>query len=333
MPVYVSSGHNHCRDADTQCLDIGLVNNMPDSALAGTERQFRSLLEAASGSILVCLTFYAMPDVPRSDAGRRYVSSYCALDDLWDRPLDGLIITGTEPRAADLTEEPYWTSLTQLLHWAERNTFSTVWSCLAAHAAVLHIDGIQRRRLDVKRFGVFDCERVHEHTLTTGAPRRWRMPHSRWNELPEEALRSSGYCVLTRSEAAGVDVFVKQRNSLFVFFQGHPEYGAVTLLREYRRDIQRFLRRESDTYPPMPQGYFNHETLAVLSALRERALVHRQEEVMKDFPDALAAGTVANTWSLDAARMYRNWLSYMAERKSCELKAKPFDTRPPVTAG
>jgi homoserine O-succinyltransferase len=325
MPASVSSGTNHCRDADPQCLEIGLVNNMPDSALAGTERQFLSLLEAASGNLVVRLTFYALPDVPRSDAGRRYMSSYCVVDALWDRPLDGLIITGTEPHAADLTEEPYWMSLTQLLQWAEHNTFSTICSCLAAHAAVLHIDGIERRRLDVKRFGVFDCECVTDHPLTTGAPRRWHMPHSRWNELPEDALKASGYCVLTRSEAAGVDAFVKQRKSLFVFFQGHPEYGAVTLLREYRRDIQRFLRRESDTYPPMPQGYFDHETLAALSALRERALAHRAQEVMADFPDALAAGTVANTWSLDAARLYRNWLLYMADRKSRE--------RTPVTAG
>jgi homoserine O-succinyltransferase/O-acetyltransferase len=325
MPTYLSSGHNHCRDTDPQSLAIGLVNNMPDSALAGTERQFRSLLEAASGSMVVRLTFYAMPDVPRSDAGRRYVSSYCVLDELWDRPLDGLIITGTEPRAADLTEEPYWTSLTQLLQWAERNTFSTVCSCLAAHAAVLHMDGIQRRKLDVKRFGVFDCERVNDHPLTTGAPRRWRMPHSRWNELPEDALRSSGYCVLTRSEAAGVDAFVKQRKSLFVFFQGHPEYGAVTLLREYRRDIQRFLRGESETYPPTPQGYFDSETLAALSALRERVLAHHEQDIMQDFPDALATRSVANTWSLDAARIYRNWLSYMADRKGRE--------RTPVAAG
>jgi hypothetical protein len=33
--------------------------------------------------------------------------------------------------------------------------------------------------------------------------------------------------------------------------------------------------------------------------------------------------SVANTWSLDAARMYRNWLLYIAERKSRELMAKP----------
>jgi homoserine O-succinyltransferase len=131
--------------------------------------------------------------------------------------------------------------------------------------------------------------------------------------------------VLTRSEAAGVDTFVKQRNSLFVFFQGHPEYGAVTLLREYRRDIQRFLGGESDSYPPMPQGYFDHETRAALSALRERALSHREQEVMEDFPDALATRSVANTWSVEAARIYRNWLSYMADRKSRE--------RTPVAAG
>ena len=53
---------------------------------------------------------------------------------------------------------------------------------------------------------------------------------------------------------------MKQRESLFVFFQGHPEYDAVTLLLEYRRDVGRYLRRERDTYPPMPQGYFDEET-------------------------------------------------------------------------
>lgn len=321
MPIYLSSGHPNRRDSDPKRLEIGLVNNMPDSALKGTERQFCSLLAAASSRINVCLRFYALPDVPRSDWGRSHVSSYDDIEDLWDRPLDGLIITGTEPRAEDLTKEPYWTSLTRLLQWAERHTVSTVWSCLAAHAAVLHLDGIHRRQLGRKQCGVFDCERLTEHVLTSGAPSRLRMPHSRWNELPEDALRSSGYRVLTRSKAAGVDAFVKQRKSLFVFFQGHPEYEAVTLMREYRRDIKRFLRRESDTYPAMPQGYFDHATRAALHALREQAFANRHEVVIEDFPVDLAAAAVANTWRPDAARIYRNWLSYMAERKACGMKA------------
>jgi homoserine O-succinyltransferase len=270
----------------------------------------------------VRLTLYALPDVPRTDSGRRHVSSfYSGLDDLWDRHLDGLIVTGTEPRAPNLRDEPYWGSLTSVLEWAEHTTHSTILSCLAAHAALLHRDGIGRRALRDKRFGVFECL-VSAHPLTTGAPARLPMPHSRWNDVPEDALTACGYRVLTRSDAAGVDMFVKQLNSLFVFFQGHPEYEATTLLLEYRRDIKRFLRRERETYPPLPQGYFDDDTIAVLTALRARALSDRREEQLEDFPTALVAGTVTNSWRPAAARIYRNWLLYLCAQKARDLKAR-----------
>jgi len=311
------------REGDANCIDIGLVINMPDAALEATERQFRTLLEAAADGIVVRLTFYAVPEVPRAEWGRRHVSSYYSdVGELWDAHLDGLIVTGTEPRAPRLPDEPYWGSLTRLVEWAEHNTHSTVWSCLAAHGAVLHIDGIGRRTLSDKRFGVFECARVSEHQLTAGAPSRLRMPHSRWNDLPEEALTSCGYRVLTRSDAAGVDTFVKQRQSLFVFFQGHPEYEANTLLLEYRRDIKRFLRRERETYPPMPQGYFDGDAVAALTAVRERALSDRREERLADVSTALAEGNVANTWRPAAARVYRNWLLYLCARKDRGARAR-----------
>jgi homoserine O-succinyltransferase len=288
---------------------------MPDAALDATERQFRALLEAAAGALDVHLTLYTLPEVPRTEFGRRQVARYADFDDLWDRRHDGLIVTGTEPRAADLQDEPFWGNLTRLLEWAERNTHSTVLSCLAAHAGILHIDGIVRRPLGDKRFGIFECVRVSDHPLTAAAPSRLQMPHSRWNEIPEEALLACGYRVLTRSEDAGVDAFVKQRKSLFVFFQGHPEYEAVTLLLEYRRDIGRFLRGERDTYPPMPHGYFDQETVDALVALRERALVDRREELLAEFPTAMAAGKVTNTWRSTAESLYRNWLLYIHAQK------------------
>jgi homoserine O-succinyltransferase len=306
--------------ADPRCITIGLVNNMPDAALQATERQFVALLGAASDGIAVRLRPYALPDIPRTQWGREYVTRfYSGIDELWDSHLEGLIVTGTEPRSPDLRDEPYWASLTSVLEWAEHNTHSAVWSCLATHAALLHMDGIERRPLGDKRFGIFDCERVSDHPLTTDAPARIPMPHSRWNEIPEEALTSAGYRVLTRSDAAGVDAFVRRRKSLFVFFQGHPEYEAQTLMLEYRRDIKRFLVRERETYPTMPQGYFDEATVEVLTALRERALAHRREELLADFPTALAAGTVTNTWRSAAAHVYRNWLSYMCARKSRAL--------------
>src|SRR3972149_4428670 len=87
--------------ADANCVDIGLINNMPDSALEATERQFLALLDAAAEGIVVRLSLYALPDVPRTDSGRRYLSRcHAGLDELWDRQLDGLIVTGTEPTRA-----------------------------------------------------------------------------------------------------------------------------------------------------------------------------------------------------------------------------------------
>jgi homoserine O-succinyltransferase len=307
----------------TDCLDIGLVNNMPDAALDATERQFRALLDAAAGHLAVRLTLYTLPEVPRTDFGRRQVSRYASFDDLWGRRHDGLIVTGTEPLAADLKDEPFWGSLTRLLEWAERNTHSTVLSCLAAHAGILHIDGIVRRPLGDKRFGIFECVRVSDHPLTAAAPRVLQMPHSRWNEIPEEALLACGYRVLTRSEDAGVDAFVKQRNSLFVFFQGHPEYEATTLLLEYRRDIGRFLRGERETYPPMPHGYFDAEIVDALTALRERALLDRREALLAEFPTAAAAGKVANTWRSTAESLYRNWLLFISTQKELAASRVP----------
>ena len=305
-------------ESDPNCITIGLINNMPDPALQATERQFVALLGAAAADgIVVRLKPYALPDVPRTEWGRDYVSRfYSRLDDLWDSHLEGLIVTGTEPRSPNLRDEPYWDSLIRLLEWAEDNTHSTVWSCLATHAALLHLDGIDRRPLDDKRFGVFECMRIDDHHLTAGAPARLRMPHSRWNDIPEDALSACGYGVLTRSDAAGADAFVKERKSLFVFFQGHPEYEAHTLMLEYRRDIKRFLTGERETYPSMPQGYFDEATAAALTALRARALADRREEVLADFPTALAAATVTNTWRSTATHVYRNWLTYMCAQKA-----------------
>lgn len=307
------------RESDANCIDIGLINNMPDAALQATERQFLALLDAAADGMVVRLTPYALPDLPRADAGRRHVSRfYSGIAELWDSHLDGLIVTGTEPRSPNLMNEPYWGSLTSVLEWAEHNTQSTVWSCLAAHAALLHIDGIGRQTLSDKRFGIFECARVADHQLTAGLPSRLQMPHSRWNDIPEDALTSCGYRVLTRSEEAGVDAFVKERKSLFVFFQGHPEYEAQTLMLEYRRDIKRFLQRERDTYPTMPEGYFDGETVEVLTALRQRALVDRREEALAELPTDLVA-SVRNSWRSAAVQVYRNWISYICARKARRL--------------
>ena len=307
------------------CLEVGLVNNMPDSALQSTERQFSDLLRAAADTIRVRVQLFSMPDVPRGDAGHAHFSrGYRGIDGLRSAGLDGLIVTGTEPRAPSLMDEPYWGSLTRLIDWAEQNTISTIWSCLAAHAAVLHLDGIRRSPLPDKCFGVFDCAKLNEHALLDDIASGLRVPHSRWNALNAEALTAHGYSILTQSDEAGVDTFIKQQESLFVFFQGHPEYDDGALLREYRRDIGRYLRVERDTYPSAPHGYFDEGATRRLAAFRKRAELERSEGVLDDFPVVMKGRQSARDPAI--VQVYRNWLSYLAQQKAAREKSRGYTT-------
>jgi len=301
-----------------ECISLALINNMPDAALEDTELQFFDLLDVASEGVAVFLKLYSLTGIPRTDRGQRRLNSfYFAFDDLWNSRFDAVIMTGTEPRQANLREEPYWPVLAQVLDWAEGNTFSTILSCLAAHAGVLHSDGIKRHLLDDKQFGVFDFAKVSAHPLTSGAGERVRFPHSRWNEVRAEELAASGYTILTQSVEGGVDSFVKKKKqSLFVHFQGHPEYGAQTLLKEYRRDIRRFLKQERETYPSLPKGYFNSSAAQLLSDFRSIALSDRREELMESFPEATLVDGLENTWHPSSVSIYRSWLQYMKGRKS-----------------
>ena len=319
MPVLIDRGPSGtiARAAQDKFVELGLVNNMPDAALDSTERQFFELIRAAAWDIPVRLRLFSLPDVPRGKVGREHLSSgYRDIDDLWNGRLDGLIVTGTEPRAPSLMEEPYWGSITSVLAWAREHTASTIWSCLAAHAAVLHMDGIGRHPLEQKCSGVFACTQASTHFLLAGLPEQIRVSHSRCNELRERELISHGYTMLTRSSGAGVDTFVKPQKSLFVFFQGHPEYDERALLREYRRDVARYLRRERETYPTMPEGYFDDVAAGISAAFRERALLQRDECLMDSFPVGPLERHLRPLGRASVSRLYRNWLLYLVERKA-----------------
>jgi homoserine O-succinyltransferase len=316
-PLWTRKQHTLAHGSGERAIRIALVNNMPDAALEDTELQFFDLLDAASGDVPVVVKLYSLTGVPRTDQGMRRLNSfYYGLDDLWNSQVDALIMTGTEPQQASLRQEPYWCNLANVLDWAERNTHSTVLSCLAAHAGVLHSDGIERHRLADKRFGVFEFPAASDHALTRSMGATIRFPHSRWNEVRSDALESCGYTVLTQSEDAGVDCFVKtKKQSLFVHFQGHPEYQAHTLFKEYRRDIKRYLRHERESYPTSPLGYFGEESSGCLEDFRQQATSKRNQEAMEVFPEAFLTNKLQSGWRDSAVKIYRNWLALIAEKK------------------
>jgi homoserine O-succinyltransferase len=295
---------------------VALVNNMPDPALEATEGQFAGLLAAAAGAREVRLRLVCLPEVPRAPETREGMAGrYFTVEDTLAEPPDALIVTGLEPRAPSLEDEPYWSRMCQLLEWAQRHTASSVWSCLAAHLAAQALQGVRRHRLPEKRFGVFEHPQLAAHRLLRDVDSPLLTPHSRWNDLPVEPLRAAGFEILSASPHNGADLFVHAGRSLLIGFQGHPEYQDTTLLKEYRRDVGRFLRGELPAWPRVPQGYFCEDALASLAAFRERAEPRRDPALIGQFPTQMLVKAVHASWRPAAVAIYRNWLEVLAEMR------------------
>ncbi len=317
-----------------EALEIGIVNNMPDAALRRTERQFVGLLQAAAGDRPVRVRMFALPGVPRAEPYRSYTrAAYHDLAALTEGRLDGLIVTGTEPRARDLADEPYWPAFGELADWAVSGTLSTFWSCLAAHAAVQHLDGVHRRRFHTKLSGVYRCARTGDHPLLAGLPRAFPVPHSRYNGLEAYEIEIAGYHVLTRAEEVPVDLFVRDGASLQVFAQGHPEYDANSLLKEYRRDLRRYLSGERDDIPAPPHGYLSPQAAAAFAVFGEECRRDRGEALAARMPYALAERTLDAVWRPAAVTLFRNWLALIAERKLKQEGKAPRGTAVPLEQG
>ena len=298
-------------------LTIGLLNNMPDGALQATERQFESRLAAASRGLDIELRFFSLPEVERGEHARaRMRGVYADASALPAAGLDGLIVTGAEPRTPELDNEPYWASLARVIDWTQAAHIPTVWSCLAAHAAVLRLDGVRRQVLGAKLSGVFACETAAAHPLLAAAPARPIVPHSRLNGLAETDLVAAGYQILTRSDTVGVDAFVKPGPAPALFFQGHPEYAAESLQREYLRDVGRFLRGERAEHPATPSAYFDAGTELVLAALADAARRRRDPALIDDYTAAAERTRPEAVWRPWAQGIYRNWLEAVRDHKA-----------------
>lgn len=312
-----------CVEKSSRTLKIGLINNMSDGALEATERQFISRLESASEGLTVELSFYSLPGIVRNEFGAHRVNRcYASAETLLHSHVDALIVTGREPLHPNLEDEPYWVSFAKVLEWAREHTFSTIWSCLAAHGAVLFQDGIRRAPARNKHFGVYECTTVADHPLTAGLPQCFATPHSRWNGLSAEQLGARGYRVLSQAGEAGVDMFAQQHKSLFVYFQGHPEYEAKTLLLEYRRDVWRFLRGESESYPLTPAGYFDAATEARLAEMQSRAGRAGADAAGREVEEILSGAQTSDAWFATSSIIYRNWLQYICAQKKMRLAAQ-----------
>jgi len=307
---------------DASCSDdrpvaVALVNNMPDSAFVDTEDQFRQAVTTPDGGG-VQLQLYTITDIPRSHEITSVIDArYRGLDDLWSNPPDALIVTGTEPTQLEMVYEPYWPYLAHLLEWAAAAVPTVLLSCLASHASILLFDGIERVQRPRKCSGVFyGLVTDPDDPLALGLPHEVAMPHSRLNEVPEDHLLEAGYRILVGGTGSPAGWAVAARecgNSLFVLCQGHPEYSTLSLLREYRRDVRRFLfGRGTAAYPSLPDGYLSPLAERRLERFAARACRAGGDprELFDEFPYAEVAAGVQNTWAASSTALYSNWIRY-----------------------
>ena len=296
---------------DVRPLHVGLLNMMPDAALEATERQFFRLLGSSNAISQFYVHPFSLDTLPRAAHAREHIERhYESFDAIRSEGLDALIITGATVIEPNLADEIFWEPLAEVVSWADEHVTSTLCSCLATHAVMLARHGLRRQPLSRKRWGVFDHQVVAPaHPLVAGVNSHLQVPHSRFNAISREQMESVGLHVLIESERAGVQVAVSPDGFRTVFLQGHPEYDVISLMKEYKREVGRFLNGHVSNYPPVPFGYFDSWSCTLLDEYR----AHIEYSVTTNtrppvFPEHLLIPRLQNTWHDSGEALVGNWL-------------------------
>lgn len=297
---------------DIRELHIGLLNMMPDAALEATERQFFHLIGESNQIAQFYLHPFTLDELERSNEGQAHINKYYqSFDDIKKEGLDALIITGANMIGSELAEQPFWQPLSEVLAWAYDNVTSTLCSCLTTHA-VLQFRYKQKRTMlpSGKRWGVYPHRVVdRKHPLVAGVNTRFDVPHSRFNEIFPEQFNEAGLKILVESEDGDVHLAVSEDGFRLVFFQGHPEYDSISLMKEYKREVGRYINGEIKEYPPFPENYFSLKCQTILEEYQDNlntALAENSE--IPVFPENLIIPFLDNTWHDTAEAVINNWI-------------------------
>ena len=289
---------------------IGIVDLMATTARGLAQRQFARLVESALRHNSLC----AEVNIVNLDAASSWPRLAGTRAD-WDRiaSFDALIVTGAEPKSTALARDPSFAIVEEILTVADSRAVSIVFSCLSAHAALDMLYSIPRHRLPEKRIGVL-AHRVtaDASTLTGGLPSVVRFPHSRWNMVHRSDLTASNVNPLMVTGTDDWGIATSPDGIRYVFLQGHPEYFADTLLREYRRDVRRFLHGEAQVYPTVPRDYLSSSSFEAAIKFSVHAKRNRSLQTAAAFPDMELDPGLGHAWEPSANVFAANWTSRVA---------------------
>jgi homoserine O-succinyltransferase len=144
--------------------------------------------------------------------------------------------------------------------------------------------------------------------------------------------------VLVESEQGGVHMAASPDQFRLIYFQGHPEYDTSSLLKEYKREVLRFLNGELHQPPPYPEHYFSRDSAQAANRFvqeAERAL--REDKPLPDFLEREIEPGLDNTWGDTAKAIIANWLGLVYQLTNLDRReqymagvdpANPLNIRP-----
>ena len=200
---------------------------------------------------------------------------------------DGLIITGAPVENMPFEDVDYWDELCGIMEWSKKNVYSTMHICWGAQAGLYRRYGITKHPLEKKLFGIFP-HGVNEqrHCLFRGFDDEFLAPQSRHTASDRDAIiKESRLTIQSETPQAGVFI-VTAREGREIYISGHLEYDALTLDREYRRDINKGLNIE------MPKNYY---------------------------PDDEPSKTPVVRWRAHANLFFDNWINYVYQETPYNL--------------
>ena len=228
-------------------IKLALVNLMPTKEK--TEVQF--LRRIANTPFIVDVDFIAMRSHKSKNTSIFHIEKfYKAYDDIKGRKYDAMIVTGAPVEDFEFEDLDYWNELINILEFAKKSVFSTIFVCWSSQAALYYYYGVERKKLERKLFGIYKCNLNKNIDITNGFDESFYVPHSRHTfSSISDINKINDIDIISSSDEVGLNI-AATKDERFIFLTGHGEYDRKTLELEYIRDV------EKGKEISIPQNYY-----------------------------------------------------------------------------
>ncbi len=243
-------GKNRAESQDIRPVNIAILNLMPNKE----ETEIQLLRALSNTPLQINIDLIRTGSYKSKNTDEIYLKKfYKNFNDIKDKKYDGMIITGAPIEKLEFEDVLYWSELEQIFDYARENVYSTLFICWASQAALYYYYNIPKYTSNNKIFGIYDYKINGNSLLTKGFDDIFNIPQSRYTYTKSEDLEAiEDLEIICSREDTGVCLAATKDNR-FVFVSGHGEYDRDSLLKEYKRDIDKGIAIEK------PYNYFDNE--------------------------------------------------------------------------